>query len=115
MQRRTKIVLGIVSVLPLAYMFVFIAAMAGFVFIGFGESHNASAPLAFKIVMAVHLAVMAIMFALMIFYVVYLFRMTRQTEAQKILWALFLFIGNIIAFPVFFYLYIWREAEPAAV
>jgi hypothetical protein len=46
----------------------------------------------------------------LIFYVVYLFRMARPTEAGKILWALFLFMGNVIAFPLLFYFYLWREA-----
>ena len=52
------------------------------------------------------------MFALTAFYIVYLFRTDRVPQDKKALWAVVLFLGNTFAFPVFWYLYIWKE--PAA-
>jgi hypothetical protein len=58
------------------------------------------------------------MFGLLTFYMVYLFRTDRIGQDKKALWAVALFLGNLIAMPVFFVLYIWPDspgkAEPPA-
>jgi hypothetical protein len=48
--------------------------------------------------------------ALMAFYIVNVFRNDRVDKDKKALWAVVLFMGNMIAMPIYWYLYIWREA-----
>jgi cytosine/uracil/thiamine/allantoin permease len=47
--------------------------------------------------------------ALMVFYIVNVFRNDRVDKDKKALWAVVLFMGNMIAMPIYWYLYIWRE------
>jgi hypothetical protein len=41
------------------------------------------------------------------------FRNDRVDKDKKVLWAVVLFMGNMIAMPIYWYLYIWREVPTA--
>jgi hypothetical protein len=47
--------------------------------------------------------------ALTVFYIVNVFRNERVDKDKKVLWAVVLFMGNMIAMPIYWYLYIWKE------
>ena len=49
--------------------------------------------------------------ALLVIYVAYLFKTDRVGQDKKALWAVVLLLGNIVAMPVFWYLYIWKKPE----
>ncbi len=68
-------------------------------------------PLPILLFFAGHILTMFLMFALTAFYIVYLFRTDRVAQDKKALWAVVLFFANVFAFPVFWYLYIWKEPE----
>lgn len=68
----------------------------------------------FNVIFVIHFCAMILSFALIVFYVVYLFRTDRIAQEKKALWAVALFLGSFIAMPIFWYLYIWREAAPVA-
>jgi hypothetical protein len=65
--------------------------------------------------MAVHLGVMLLMFVLITFYIVFLFKTDRVRNDMKALWAVAIFMGSIVAMPIFWYLYIWPTAESSGV
>jgi hypothetical protein len=46
---------------------------------------------------------------LTVFYMVNVFRNDRVDKDKKVLWAVVIFMGNMIAMPIYWYLYIWRE------
>jgi hypothetical protein len=46
---------------------------------------------------------------LLVIYVVYLFKTDRVAQDKKALWAAVLLLGGLIAMPVFWYLYIWKQ------
>jgi hypothetical protein len=71
-------------------------------------------PFAVAIFFGMHFFTMIVIFALTAFYIVYLFKTDRVAQDKKALWAVVLFLGNMIAFPVFWYLYIWKEPAPLA-
>lgn len=50
---------------------------------------------------------------ILIIYVRYLFKTDRVAQDKKTLWAVILFLGNMIAIPVFWYLHMWRPANEA--
>lgn len=54
--------------------------------------------------------------SLIAFYVVFLFKSAAVPNDQKALWALVLFFANVLAMPLFWYLYIWQRSpkSPAA-
>ena len=47
--------------------------------------------------------------ALTIYYMVNVFRNDQVDKDKKVLWAVVLFMGNMIAMPIYWYLYIWKE------
>lgn len=48
--------------------------------------------------------------ALLVFYIRNVFKNDRVQKDKKALWAVVLFMGNMIAMPIYWYLYVWREA-----
>lgn len=103
----TKILLIVLTVLPLIYMALFFATLAYSVI---SQSEDAGIFRNFGVFMAIHLAVMVLMFALLAFYIVVLFKTPAVRNDMKALWAVVLFFGGPVAMPIFWYLYIWRDA-----
>lgn len=120
MNKPAKITLGVLSVIPLVWFLLFFLVFFGLFFWlldqeakpGATPGNRPPAPVIFLFVG--HAATILFMFALTAFYIVYLFRTPRVAQDKKALWAVVLFLGNAFAFPVFWYLYIWREPSPAA-
>jgi hypothetical protein len=57
---------------------------------------------------------MFIMIGLLVFYIVHLFKNPAIAGDRRALWAVVLFLGSIIAMPVYWFLYIWRRPEAVA-
>jgi len=115
MTKPAKIALAVASIWPFIWMLIFFLFTFGTIF--FMSSYpehdgHRGMPLPFMLFFAGHFLTMLWMFALTAFYIVFLFRTDRIAQDKKALWAIVLFFGNIIAFPVFCYLYIWKEPEP---
>jgi hypothetical protein len=120
MRDSTKLLLGIATLWPIVYMFLFLTLIFGtFVW---GVSHaqpNAAAPprgpfFLFLLIFALHLITMFWIVALIAFYIYNLFHNDRVSPDYKPLWAVVLFLGNFIAMPIYWYLYIWKSAPNAA-
>jgi hypothetical protein len=43
------------------------------------------------------------------------FRNERVNNDKKVLWAVVLFMGGMIAMPIYWYLYIWRDEKGPAI
>jgi hypothetical protein len=115
--RPTKIVVGILTAWPVAYIFLFFAFIAGIIFwvsrsASGGGPHSSGPPVAFLLLFAAHFATILLMFGLIAFYIVFLFKSDRVPQDKKALWAAVLFLGNMLAMPVFFYLYVWPDEWP---
>jgi len=57
---------------------------------------------------------MAFCAALLAFYIVHVFRTDRVPADKKALWAVVLFLGNVFAMPVYWWLYVWPKSEARA-
>lgn len=110
-----KILIAIATAWPLVYMFLFMCFMFSMVMRDFSGPHTRSeAPAAFQLLFLLHFLTILWIFGLLAFYITYLFKSDRVAQDKKALWAVVLFFGNMIAMPVFWYLYVWRE-PPSAV
>jgi hypothetical protein len=101
-----KLVVLFLTILPLIYISFFFANIA------YSASSPSKDDLIFKnfgVFMAIHLSVMLLMFALLAFYIVFLFKTSAVRTDMKALWAIVLFFGGPVAMPIFWYLYIWRD------
>jgi len=117
LSRPLKVVIGVLTAWPLLYMGLFFAFIVGtMLWISAmtpdGGSDSSGPPAAFLAVVAGHIVTMLLMFGLTAFYIVFLFKTDRVPQDKKALWAVVLFLGNILAMPVFFYLYIWPDEWP---
>ncbi len=65
----------------------------------------------FNTTFRLQLLFMALSVALLVFYIVHVFRTDRVPADKKALWAVVLFLGNFLAMPVYWYLYVWPKAE----
>jgi hypothetical protein len=112
LSRASKIGLIVATFVPPLYMVLFFANIA-FMSTS-GPGHNIIFD-NFAVFMAMHLGVMLLMFALITFYIVFLFKTDRVRNDMKAVWAVAIFMGSIVAMPIFWYLYIWPNVESADV
>jgi hypothetical protein len=109
--KKGVVTLGIATALPIAWMVIFLVGFFGLVL--FAVAHSGAAagsgpPLWFLTAFLLHFCVMLLIFALTVFYIVDVFQSNRVSADKKALWAVVLFLGNIFAMPVYWYLYLWR-------
>jgi threonine/homoserine/homoserine lactone efflux protein len=107
----TRILIGIATLWPPVYFFLFLASI-GFVFTS-ASANKQGFPDIFKVIFPLHCFTMLLSFALMAVYVVHAFRNSRFTQEMRILWVIILFMGNMFAFPVYWWLYL-RPSGPDA-
>lgn len=106
-----KLLLLALTLLPLAYLAFFFASFA----LTFSSSsHDQFLFSHFKFFMLVHLGAMLLIFGLVAFYLVFLFKTQRVKNDLKALWAIVLFMGGPVGMLVFWYVNIWRDPAPPA-
>jgi hypothetical protein len=103
------ILIGVLTAWPFVYMIIFFALFISGPFMrGGGSLTESEASRSFQILLAMHLGTMFIMAALLSFYIVHVFKNPAIPD-KRTLWAVVLFFGNVIAMPVYWFLYVWRE------
>lgn len=100
-----KLILGVVSCWPAVYMLVFMLVVNLWAFFDAGHGGRA-----FAIVALFHLLTILATIALLVWYIRYVFATNRLPADKKALWATVLLLGNALAMPVFFWLYVWPDA-----
>lgn len=108
--RPVTILLGVVTIWPLLYMAIFFGY---FVYL-FARQTAASGFHVFPYFFAMHLLTMLLMVALTIVYIVHAYRSDQIAEDRRIIWVVILVFGNLIAFPIYWYLYLWKPKSGAA-
>ena len=111
MKKTTKILLAIATVFPFLYMIFFFVVIFSSIFFAprDGSSEGGVFTILFMVIFPLHLITMLLILGLTIFYMVNVFKNDRVDKDKKVLWAVVIFMGNMIAMPVYWYLYIWRE------
>ena len=101
LQKSSKLLLGAVTLWPIVYFFIFlILIFSAIVF---------NAPPTFAWIFGLHLLTMLLIMGLTIFYIVDVFRNNRVDKDKKALWAIVIFMGNMIGMPIYWYLFIWKD------
>ena len=114
MSKPIKIALLLVSLWPFLYVILFFIFFISTAFyIGASDGKGADLPIGFAIIFCLHVLTMLLIMALTVFYMVNVFRNDRVEKDKKVLWAVVLFMGNMIAMPIYWYLYIWKEPAVA--
>jgi len=112
MKKSAKVALGIANIIPfvlyVALPIVMIASIPN------AEHSKAAPPTIFATFFTFYIFIMLAVFGLMIFYIVNVFQNERLPGEKKALWAVVLFLGNVLAFPFYWYFYIWSTPKEAA-
>ena len=101
MNKIQKIIIGLLTILPILYMGLFLINFMSFP----NEIIN------FDTMIKLHMGAMLLIFGLLIFYIVNIFKTNRVTNDKRTLWAIVIFFGTVIAMPIYWYLYIWTEPK----
>ena len=118
MGKGAKVLLGLGTAWPLLWMFIFMGAIFYQVFSGAFAGRpsgpHAGPPPLFMLLFAGHFLTILLTFGLLVIYMIHLFRSDRVAQDKKALWAVVLFMGNMVAMPVYFYFYVWKDPPPPA-
>ncbi len=110
MKKPVKILLGIATLWPFIYMILFfVFIFSSFLFFSRSGAQRSGPPVFFLVIFPLHLLTMLWIMALTVFYMVNVFRNELVDKDKKVLWAVVLFMGNMIAMPIYWYVYIWKE------
>jgi len=113
MSNSTKVALGIATLWPSVYVLIFIGVWFYMLLsVTLRPGGNEGAPFWMIAIFVVHGITMLWNIALLAIYIFNVFNNARVDNDRKVLWAVVLFFGNVIAMPIYWYLYIWREAKP---
>jgi glucan phosphoethanolaminetransferase (alkaline phosphatase superfamily) len=111
MQKSTKLLLAAASLWPFVYIIIFF--LFTFSTMLLGPTMGDAMPPVMIVFFATHFLTMVLILALTVFYIVDVFRNDRVEKDKKVLWAVVIFMGNMIAMPIYWYLFIWKEAAVA--
>lgn len=112
MQKGLKILLGLFTLWPPIYfvIFIFMFIQIFFSMMGLGIINESN----FFILFGMHIVTMLIIFMLIAVYLINVFRNVSVDKDKKILWTILILFAGIIAMPIYWYLFIWKEPiEPS--
>ena len=108
MKESSKVLLFSATIWPFVYTLLFL----GVIVLSFSNVMGGSGSW-LAMIIPIHVLTMLLSFGLMAFYIVNVFRNDRVNKDMKLLWVVVLFMGGLIAMPIYWYLYIW-PASPAS-
>ena len=105
MTKAWKLLLGAVTVWPIAHILLFIVAAFHSILIGQTKEPTRL----WEIIIPLHLLTILLSFVLMAFYVVNVIRTDRIKSDMKAVWAIVIVVGGPIALPIYWYFFIWKD------
>ena len=106
MNKALKIILGIVTLWPIFYIALFVVS---FFLLSYLEMPSDVWSNIFSGILGTHIFTMAFILALVIIYIVHIFRNRRIVKETRALWAVVVLLWGIITMPIYWYLHIWRK------
>ncbi|HDS08669.1 MAG TPA: hypothetical protein ENN73_00450, partial [Firmicutes bacterium] len=115
MDKRNKVILGFFTIWPVIYIFVFILVAMIIVLIGIFTGGDEERFMPFLvggsiILMMFHFATIIVIWVMIIIYIIKVINNPDFEQANKVIWCLLIFFASIIAMPIYWYLYIWKES-----
>ena len=108
LSRPIAILVLLATFVPIVYMIGF-AATVFMAFLGTFDGNDDKSQ--FRILLLLHFLCIIWVWSLIAVYLVFLFKSKAVPKDQKALWAVVLLMTNMMAMPVFWYLYIWPSTK----
>jgi hypothetical protein len=101
------------SVWPFLYMVLFFVIVFGFVLTNINQPQQTSGPMpaAFVLVFILHFLTAFEIMGMIAYYIYHIFKTPHVPQDKKALWAVVIFLGNVMAMPIYWYLYIWKPLQ----
>ena len=107
---RFKRLMLVATLLPVVYFVAFVAILLYATIAGAGEP-DGNLPVPFEVLFIGNLVMMLVIIGVTIVYIVDVFRNPRIPNEQRALWAVVIFLGNVFAMPVYWWLHIRPPRE----
>ncbi|HYE74548.1 MAG TPA: hypothetical protein VEF04_14510 [Blastocatellia bacterium] len=115
MNKPIKLLLGIATLLPFAYViFLFISLFLHFTSLIFRIPQGSIFVDWFDTMFIVHLGAMLWIMVLTVIYMVHIVKNPVLKNEMKAIWAVAVFMVNVFAMPFYWYLNIWRERRESS-
>jgi hypothetical protein len=118
MKRSNKILLGAATFWPPLYIFLFLAFVIAIMVLSNGGPpggpEDMLAGILFVVVFALHMLTIFGSLGLTVYYLIHAIKRKDLKDEMKAVWAVLFFFFGMFTQPVYWYLYIWKEPEPAA-
>ena len=103
MKRTLAICWLLLTLVPIVYLVYFMS------YVGAMPTHGSFIEQRerFDRLFVLHFATIVCSWLLVASYLVYLFKTSFVPLEKKVLWAVVLFLGNMVAMPIFWFLYVW--------
>lgn len=111
MSKSKKIVLGIFTMWPIVYMGIFFLFVFSQTFLSFSAGEKNEPPTGFFLIFILHFLTIILLLVLLFIYIKNVFKNDSISQDKKAFWAAVLFLGNMIAMPIYWYRYIWKEQK----
>ena len=108
MNKTTKLILGVVTFLPLLYI-IFFSFTFDKLFVFDDPTYFFMNFQKFSILVILHLFSILLTIGLLIFYISNVFKNEKVPRDKKKQWALIIFFGHVIAMPIYWYINIWKD------
>jgi hypothetical protein len=109
MEKSGKLFLGALTLWPIVYFFIFLILIFATIVFRPEPGPGGGAPPMIAWIFGLHILTMLVTIGLTIYYIVDVFRNKRVDKDKKALWAIVIFMGNMIGMPIYWYLYIWKD------
>jgi len=105
-----RLVLGIATLWPLAYLLIFMGFVFSMLLRGNSQPQGGrDLPSGVIAIFVLHGITIVWLWVLLAIYIYNVFHNDRVDKDKKALWAVVLFLGNMIAMPIYWYLYIGTD------
>jgi hypothetical protein len=100
-----KLLLGAATAWPVVYTLGFVAFVASSM-MGIADG-GGPIPSSFSTLMGLHIFTMLELVCLLVFYIVHAMKNKRLDQDRRLLWAILLFVGNVIAMWIYYFCHVW--------
>ena len=114
MKRSTKILLGVATIWPIIYIFLFIAVIFGFIAYSSNLPPNMAigpSEFAFFAIFVLHFFTILLSLGLTVFYIIHAIKNESLESNMKAMWAVLFFFAGMIAQTIYWYLNIWKGPD----
>ncbi|MEA2474831.1 MAG: hypothetical protein QOE06_2746 [Thermoleophilaceae bacterium] len=104
---RQKALLGVASIWPAVWTAIF---LAGFMLLSVvGPENGTGFTVVFYGIFAGHVLTIIETFVVIAYYIVWMMKQDQVPDERKTLWVVILLMGNALALPIFWFVYVLRE------